>query len=175
MQGSNARYKYGRPVLELRDTEMGDLMKALIGTAAFCLASCGQVEAFGSSQEDQMAEICGAYIQSQLRSPSSYKEIAVQHGERTVTIEYDAVNAFNAPLRDTETCSFPDEMFTNGGPKFDAVREDALNLASEELPCCDIVAIEERAAMEAQAFEDMNAGMENVGSGFDDWEKENGL
>lgn len=150
-------------------------MKVLIGAAAVCLASCSQAEGIVSSPEGQMVEICEAYIKSKLRAPSSYKQIAVQQTERSVAIEYDAVNTFNAPLREQEKCFFPEDAFEPDGLDADALQTDASRLATEDLPCCDIGVIAERAEMEAQAMEDMNAGMESVGSGFDDWAKENGL
>lgn len=52
---------------------------------------------------------------SKLKAPSSYKRIKAysvfmdkqQPPEVWVSIEYDAVNSFNAPLRDFEVCKFP--------------------------------------------------------------------
>ena len=53
---------------------------------------------------------CEAKLMAKLRSPSSYKKVAVDHlpwgDKHSVTITYEAVNAFNAPVRNQEVCRY---------------------------------------------------------------------
>lgn len=74
-----------------------------------------------STLEQPEVQRCEEQLLGKLKAPSSYKRINVRvtdinpkdpsdlvHvSERWVTIEYDAVNSFNAPLRDTEICRYP--------------------------------------------------------------------
>jgi hypothetical protein len=58
---------------------------------------------------------CEASIQSRLKAPSTYKRISATRTfmseekppEVWVSIAYDAVNTFNAPLRDSTICEYP--------------------------------------------------------------------
>lgn len=52
---------------------------------------------------------CEKAIQSKLKAPSSYKRIKADGADDLAwTIEYDAVNAFNAPLRGKGRCFYKD-------------------------------------------------------------------
>jgi len=87
---------------------------ALIALVAMALSGCG---AFQSPEEQR----CEAQLLDKLKSPASYKRVSSHVTdidpddpanlssvtERWVTIEYDAVNSFNAPLRGTEICRYP--------------------------------------------------------------------
>lgn len=81
---------------------------AVIAMAAICLAAC-------SALESREITDCETSLTAKLKSPASYKRISA---DRTfmdiekpqqvwVDIEYDAVNSFNAPLRDHEFCKYP--------------------------------------------------------------------
>jgi hypothetical protein len=72
------------------------------------LVSCSAVDA-------PEVTSCEQYVQAKLRSPSTYKRVStatVRLADKggpyqSVMIEYDAVNAYNAPLRDRQLCRFP--------------------------------------------------------------------
>jgi hypothetical protein len=58
-----------------------------------------------------MANKCETKLVNKLRSPSTYKKVAVNHlpwseTEHSVTITYEAVNGFNAPIRSQEVCRY---------------------------------------------------------------------
>lgn len=85
------------------------------GVAAIVLAagSCSSPPA-----EDAAVAACERYIQGKLRSPSTYKQ-AWSHTnqyptEHAVIVAYDAVNAYNAPIRAQQVCYFP---LRNGEPE----------------------------------------------------------
>ena len=63
--------------------------------------------------EDGAVEVCEAYIQSMLRSPSTYQQISsnvvsspMWENVQSAIIEYDADNAYGTPVRGTEICEF---------------------------------------------------------------------
>ena len=60
--------------------------------------------------EAAVADNCKTELMAELRSPSSYKQVAVDHlpwGEQhSDTITYEAVNAFNAPIRSQKVCRY---------------------------------------------------------------------
>lgn len=49
---------------------------------------------------------CEAAIKQGLKAPSSYSRVKVDGGGSVYTIEYDAVNSYNAPLRQAGTCFY---------------------------------------------------------------------
>lgn len=56
--------------------------------------------------DDPAITICEEVIKAKLRAPKSYERVsAVIDGVR-VHVTFDAVNVFNAPLRDRKTCRF---------------------------------------------------------------------
>ncbi len=83
----------------------------LVVTLAASLCACS---------ETVEVKMCEEHLKSKLKAPSSYKRVKVeitdinpQHPEnltnptqRWVSIDYDAVNSFNAPLRDHGICRF---------------------------------------------------------------------
>ena len=88
---------------------------------------------------DPYLDQCESYIQGRLKAPSSYKRVSytshpMEDGkEYWVSVKYDAVNSYNAPIRDTYICQFPakdGKPTTDSFIDFDAVYEsEALNLA----------------------------------------------
>lgn len=58
---------------------------------------------------------CEDYIKGKLRSPSTYKRIKAEGvavpfekpTKYTVSVEYDAANAYGTPVRDTQLCIYP--------------------------------------------------------------------
>lgn len=84
---------------------------AILAIASLVLASC--------SDSAEVAT-CEKAIISKLSTPSSYKRVNADEfradaehpgqpqrfTEHRVTIEYDAVNSFNAPIRNTAHCSY---------------------------------------------------------------------
>ncbi len=74
-----------------------------------------------SSFEGAEVKRCEDQLVAKLKAPASYKRVSMHvtdinpdnpgdlrnPTQRWVTIEYDAVNSFNAPLRGTEICRFP--------------------------------------------------------------------
>ena len=86
---------------------------AFAAVVALLLGACNAFEQDGVSQ-------CRKSIQDTLKAPASYKEADVQVTDintktpedlrhltqRWVTITYDAVNSYNAPIRDKRMCSF---------------------------------------------------------------------
>ena len=60
--------------------------------------------------EATVADNCKTDLMAELRSPSSYKQLSVDHlpwgKQHTVTIAYEAVNAFNAPVRSQKVCRY---------------------------------------------------------------------
>lgn len=69
----------------------------IVGVIGLLLAGCS----------DPNLDACEDALKATLRAPSSYKRIAVNgHWQgRTYDIEYDAVNAFNAPIRGKGWCN----------------------------------------------------------------------
>jgi hypothetical protein len=67
------------------------------------------------SLEPRELQLCEATLKAKLKAPSSYKRVSTdttymkdQNPPQVwVSIEYDAVNSFNAPLRDREICMYP--------------------------------------------------------------------
>ena len=75
-------------------------MKLSIVLAAGALAGC--------SPPSLVA--CDAAIKSKLRSPSTYQRVSDSGAGEVVTIEFDAVNSYNAPIRQKATCLYyPDK------------------------------------------------------------------
>lgn len=75
---------------------------------------------------NQAIAACEDAIKKDLRSPSSYKQISsssYRSDQRiSVTIEYDAANAFNAPIRATAHCTIP--IAVDGSPAYSSARID---------------------------------------------------
>lgn len=84
-------------------------MRIMLALAALALASC-------SSQKTLAVDACEGYIKAGLRSPSTYKVVETTLNDpikadsgrfvRTISISYDAANAFGTPIRGAEICSF---------------------------------------------------------------------
>lgn len=79
---------------------------------AVATAGCGKDP--GAARSNAMIGECEQFVTSMLAAPSSYKRIGATVRppdetlrRQTVILEYDAVNAFNAPLRSSERCDFP--------------------------------------------------------------------
>lgn len=75
----------------------------VMGACAMALASC--------SRDSRAIEACEAALLPTLKAPSSYKRVSemvgpTQSGRQSVIIAYDAVNSYNAPIRDTFLCDF---------------------------------------------------------------------
>lgn len=77
------------------------------------LASLG-VSACGQSRDKRMIDECERWILAKLSAPSAYKRIDVTVGipdakteRQSIYISYDAPNAFNVPIRQTQICEFP--------------------------------------------------------------------
>jgi hypothetical protein len=84
------------------------------GALLLALPGCSAIEA-------EEVKRCEAQLLAKLKAPSSYKRVSARSTdinpadptnlknltERWVTIEYDAVNSYNAPLRDSEICKYP--------------------------------------------------------------------
>ncbi|MCJ8158353.1 hypothetical protein [Sphingomonas sp. LaA6.9] len=72
----------------------------LVVLGALALGGCDKPE----------IKICEDFILNKLRSPSTYKRIkasGIKVGEKySVTVEYDAANAYGAPIRDNQICVF---------------------------------------------------------------------
>ena len=88
---------------------------------------------------DPYLDQCESYIQGRLKAPSTYKRVSStsspmkEGAEYWVSVDYDAANSYNAPIRDTYICRFPAK---DGKPlassfiDFDAVYEnEALDLS----------------------------------------------
>lgn len=79
------------------------------------LAAIGMLVALAGCGGSPAIKKCEDYIVAKLRSPSTYKRISADGTavpyesptKYTVVIEYDAVNAYNAPVRDRQVCSYP--------------------------------------------------------------------
>lgn len=103
----------------------------LLASLTAGLAGCGSLDA-------PEVKRCEEQLLAKLKAPASYKRVKLSVTdinpqnpsdlknltERWVTIEYDAVNSFNAPLRDTETCRYP---LKNG-------QADLWNAVEDDLP-----------------------------------------
>lgn len=83
------------------------------GLAALILMAGCAGEGAPSNEEKLIAE-CEQWLKERLRAPSSYKRVSATaaipdeaESRQSVFIEYDAVNAFNAPLREIAQCDFP--------------------------------------------------------------------
>lgn len=91
----------------------------------------------GSCADDPPIAACEKQLKFKLKAPSTYKRVAASRqsinaqnpsdaghpNEEWVTIEYDAVNAFNAPIRDTEICRY---RLESGKPDLNAQSNTAL-------------------------------------------------
>lgn len=72
--------------------------------------------ALGSCSSVEPAEIkqCEDYLVAKLKAPATYKRIEASSfvdsdhkpPRQTVIIQYDAVNSYNAPIRDMQVCQF---------------------------------------------------------------------
>jgi hypothetical protein len=70
------------------------------------LAFAGMLSACGTSDSPGLVA-CEQAIQATLKSPSSYKRIKAEGSDEYIwSIEYDAVNSYNAPLRGSGNCYF---------------------------------------------------------------------
>jgi hypothetical protein len=82
-------------------------MRAIVLGLAVLVSACGE--------KPELAA-CDAAIQARLKSPASYKRVSAvgdaKDGLGTLTISYDAVNSFNAPLRSSGTCFLLDGKAT---------------------------------------------------------------
>jgi hypothetical protein len=56
--------------------------------------------------DDPAVAICEAVLKAQLKAPKSYERVEASIDKNEVSIVYDAVNEFNAPLRHTKICAF---------------------------------------------------------------------
>jgi hypothetical protein len=98
--------------------------------------------------EDKSIKACESFIKARLRSPSTYKRIdATAYGVviksegknlKTVTVDYDAANAYGTPIRGDQMCSFEVDK---GGNYLDRDLEHTATMASigadsEYAPCC---------------------------------------
>ena len=63
---------------------------------------------------------CDEAIKARLKAPASFKRVSAEGGDTFWTIQYDAVNSFNAPLRGKGIC------FVNGA-KADWIEEPKLD------------------------------------------------
>jgi hypothetical protein len=80
--------------------------------------------------DDAQVKQCETSIVDKLKAPSSYKRINITRSQidssihkppyDSVTIYYDAVNAYNAPLRGDETCFFEPGTDTRMNNPFEA-------------------------------------------------------
>lgn len=62
-----------------------------------------------SQEQDIAITVCEAALKARLKAPSSYRQIYATIIGNSVILEYDAVNSFNAPLRDKKVCEFNQE------------------------------------------------------------------
>lgn len=83
------------------------------------------------AEQDIAITVCEAALKARLKAPSSYRQIEATITGNLVTLTYDAVNSFNAPLRAVKKCTFDykDLHFTLGlqvgSLEFDAHMKDA--------------------------------------------------
>lgn len=65
---------------------------------------------------------CENVIKRDLRSPSTYERVSADHyrlqNSITVSIEYDAANAYGTPVRETTSCTVP--FNADGKPVYSA-------------------------------------------------------
>lgn len=74
------------------------------GVAAVA-AGIGLAE-FATSGDDPAILACETALVSQLKSPKSYERVKATIKGSDVSISYDAVNGFNAPIRGEKNCTF---------------------------------------------------------------------
>lgn len=85
-------------------------MRALILVLGMLIAGCSQVPVDGPGIKE-----CEDYVIAKLRSPTTYKRIKASGigipydapKYYSVTVEYDAANAYGTPIRETQFCKFP--------------------------------------------------------------------
>lgn len=108
------------------------------------------IAATACSDRPEIAQ-CEAFILKKLKAPSTYKRITAtgigipyeSPKEYSVSIEYDAANAYGVPVRGTQICTYPlkdGRADTSAYIDFDRRFEDAARKAADEA---------ERAAVEA--------------------------
>lgn len=56
--------------------------------------------------DDPAIVICEAVLKAKLKAPKSYERVDAKIVGDRVYITYDAVNVYNAPLREIETCAY---------------------------------------------------------------------
>jgi hypothetical protein len=104
--------------------------KIILSLVALILAGC----------EAPQVKDCESKLLDRLKSPSSYKRVSAdsfavdtaKSPYQAVIIEYDAVNSFNAPLRDKEYCTYRIRDGRATLEEFDAFGSDAdLSAAAE--------------------------------------------
>lgn len=97
--------------------------------AAIAIIFSGTGGALGA--EDPAVEICEAVLKAQLKAPKSYERVSASIKGSRVIIVYDAVNEFNAPLRNSKTCAYA--MDPTGKLSFTSARAQDGTAAMEAL------------------------------------------
>lgn len=77
-----------------------NLLLPMLATAAFLAAGVGH------SADDPATLACEEAVKQGLKAPKSYERAEAAIVNDTVYLTFDAVNEFNAPLRQSETCTF---------------------------------------------------------------------
>ena len=116
----------------------------LVAMLPVTIGSCSEIKDW---RHPEIAA-CRSYIQAGLRAPSTYSEQSNSTAEtsdgsiRTVSIVYDAANAFGTPIRGAEQCKFsanPSNGKIVGDPNFSATMAKADRALGGQNGCCQTV------------------------------------
>lgn len=84
--------------------------------------------------DDPAVTICETVLKARLKAPKSYERVDAAISRNLVRITYDAVNVYNAPLRDVKVCAFAamkDGRFTLTAYEFEAFETEMAAINKE--------------------------------------------
>ncbi len=88
--------------------KLGTVKKYALWIASALVAITGgiAIAELTSKEDDPAVMACETVLKAKLKSPKSYERVEAKISGSVVIIAYDAVNSFNAPIRDEKVCNF---------------------------------------------------------------------